>query len=466
MEKTWKKLIAGIIACIMVFSLAACAGSGTDNPGNTNNTSGNTDTNNPGGTQGNASDEEDITLTITWWGGEGRHTYTQELLNLYTELHPNIRFEAAPSGWDGYFDKLATQAATGSMPDIIQMDYLYISTFSNNTSVTDLQPDIDSGIIDVSSVAETLLNSGNVAGKQTGIPLSASILTVGYNREVLEAANVNSPKDGWTWDDYIAMNAAVAANIGKPSAMAASIGPVGDTNVFNYWVRQHGYSLFNETGTGLGFDDDTITAEFFQMWKRMMEDGVSPNPDQQSQIASLGNDAHPVVTGDAATTIDWNNVAIRTSKINPTMGIALPPTYKANDYSGLWIKPGMFFSVAETSKHKEEAAAFINWFINSEEANDIIAGERGTPVSSAVREYMINSGSLDQQTIEMFEYADKASLVAGETPAPDPAGIAEVNEAFANAGNSVFYGIATAEQAAETFRQEATAILIRHNQAG
>lgn len=459
MKKAWKKLFAVLLAGIMVFSLAACGGNGDnqDDSGNKGNT--------PGNNTPNESDGDSVTLTITWWGGESRHEYTQQLLDLYTKEHPNIHFEAVPSGWDGYFDKMATQAATGSMPDIVQMDYLYISTFSNNTSIADLQPYIDSGIIDVSGVAGALLNSGNVGGKQTGIPLSASILTIGYNREVLEAAKQDVPADGWTWEDYIALNTAVAENTGKPSAMAASIGPVGDTNVFNYWVRQHGYSLFNEDGTGLGFEDDSITADFFKMWKDMMDAGVSPNPDQQSQIASLGNDAHPVVTGDAATTIDWNNVAIRTSKVNPTMGIALPPTLKANDYSGLWIKPGMFFSVAQTSQHKEEAAAFINWFINSEEANDIIAGERGTPVSSAIREYMIGSGKLDQQTIEMFEYADKASEVAGATPAPDPAGISEVNESFANAGNSVFYGIATPEAAAATFRQEATEILVRNNSA-
>ena len=39
--------------------------------------------------------------------------------------------------------------------------------------------------------------------------------------------------------------------------------------------------------------------------------------------------------------------------------------------SGLWLKPGMFFSVSETSKVKEECAKFINWFVNSNEANSL-----------------------------------------------------------------------------------------------
>lgn len=89
--------------------------------------------------------------------------------------------------------------------------------------------------------------------------------------------------------------------------------------------------------------------------------------------------------------------------------------------------------------------------------------ERGTPVSSKVRQYMVDSGKLNDQQIEMFEYVDKAAEVAGDTPAPDPTGIAEVNEAFAKAGNSVFYGQATPEEAAASFRAEANAILERNN---
>lgn len=61
-----------------------------------------------------------VTIKITWWGGQGRHDYTQKLLDTYSQSHPNVTFEAIPSGWDGYFDKLATQAASGSMPDTVR----------------------------------------------------------------------------------------------------------------------------------------------------------------------------------------------------------------------------------------------------------------------------------------------------------------------------------------------------------
>lgn len=75
----------------------------------------------------------------------------------------------------------------------------------------------------------------------------------------------------------------------------------------------------------------------------------------------------------------------------------------------------------------------------------------------------MHSQQQSEQQKEAFEYTDKVSAVVGETPAADPSGIAEVNEAFASAGNSVLYGQLTSKEAAKQFREKANAILERNN---
>jgi multiple sugar transport system substrate-binding protein len=451
MKNTTKRLGAMFLAGTMIFSMTACGGKTESNDSAA------------GDAKVTQTENEPVTIKIAWWGSDTRHKYTQELLDLYTEKNPNVKFEASPSGWDGYFEKLSTQAASGSMPDIVQMDYLYISTYAKNNSLADMQEFIDSGVIDVSNVDENILNTGSIGGKTAGIPMSTAILSMTYNPTVIEAAGAEMPTDDWTWDEYIALNTKVAEKTGEPSALVSIIGPFGDTNPFNYWVRQHGKALFNEDGTGLGFEDDAITKDYFQMWKDMSDANVAPDLDEQSLIASVGKEALPIVTDKAATTIEWNNFAAMVSGANDKLKLALMPS--ATENNALWLKPGMFLSVAEGSKVKEECAKFINWMMNSEEANDIIGGERGTPVSSAIRDYMINKGTMTEQQIDMFEYVSKAAKVAGSTPAADPSGISEVNEAFANAGNSVLYGQVTAEEGAATFRKQATEILERNNAA-
>ena len=209
MKRSLKKLTALSMAAAMAFSLAGCS---SGNGGETTAAeAAKTDTQ----AAGTESTGEPVTLKITWWGGQGRHDYTQKMLDAYTASHPNVTFEAMPSGWDGYFDKLATQAASGSMPDIVQMDYLYITTYAKNNSLADLQQFVDDGTIDTSKIDQNLLNTGNINGKLNGMVLSSSYLSVGYNPEVLADAGVTEPDSSWTWDDFIQTAETVKEKTGK-----------------------------------------------------------------------------------------------------------------------------------------------------------------------------------------------------------------------------------------------------------
>ena len=62
----------------------------------------------------------------------------------------------------------------------------------------------------------------------------------------------------------------------------------------------------------------------------------------------------------------------------------------------------MFFSVAETSPHKELAVEFIDFFINDVEANKILFAERGVPISAKVREGL--EPLLTDVQVQMFNY--------------------------------------------------------------
>lgn len=171
------------------------------------------------------------------------------------------------------------------MPDIVQMDYLYISTYAKNNSIADLQPYIDDKTIDVSGIDEALLNSAKINGKMAGLVLSTSLVTFPYNPEVLQAAGVEEPESGWTWDDFIAMNQKL-----KDGGVsdAAVINPSLDTNLYNYWVRQHGEQLFSDDQKSLGYADDQLMADYIQMFKDAMDQDLVPTPDEMEQIETLG----------------------------------------------------------------------------------------------------------------------------------------------------------------------------------
>ena len=404
-------------------------------------------------------DDGTITLKVTWWGGQGRHEITQKLFDKYTELNPNVKFEGTPSNWDGYFGKLSTQAASGSMPDIVQMDYLYIATYANNNSLADLNTYVNSGVLDVSGIDKTLLSSGEINGKLQGVAATTSIVAIPYNTNVLKEAGIATPSQDWTWDDFVAICKEVKDKTGK---YGFGLIPGGDTNFFNYYVRQHGQSLFAADKKSLGYSDDQIFVDWISMWKDLMDYGAIPTPDEYQAIQVAGTDSSPIVTDNAAFIQEWNNFPTKVATKNSSISLLTPPIL-ANGSAGLWMKPGMFWSISSNSKHPEEAAAFISWMLNSEEANDIMMAERGTPSPAAVREYMNNSGKLNAQQIEMFEYTDLAATISGPSLPPDPQGVAEVNTAYDEAVYSVLYGLSTPEKAAATFRTKANEILSRNN---
>ena len=80
----------------------------------------------------------------------------------------------------------------------------------------------------------------------------------------------------------------------------------------------------------------------------------------------------------------------------------------------------MFFSIPATSKHPEEAAMFIDFVTNSLEANDILAAERGVPISAAVRDYL--QPKLDPMMQETFDFLVRVEADSSPVPPPDPPG--------------------------------------------
>lgn len=465
MKKRWKQLASAALAASMAVSLAACgsstggAGTGTTESGTA---TGETTTTTASAAQTEVgSSEEPITLSIAWWGGPERNEYTQKLLDLYTSKNPNITFQTSPSGWDGYFDKIATQAAAGAMPDIVQMDYLYITTYANNGSIADLKPYIDNGTIDVTNIDPVLYSSGDINGRLAGMVLSSSILSFTYNPDVLTSAGVSEPTADWTWSDFITACNQIAE---KTDAYGMETNLSDNINMLNYFVRQKGANLFSEDNKSLGYDDDAVFVEFVNIIADLVEAEAMPNPDQYAAITALGKENFPVVTGGSGFRNDWSNYATIVEKNNDTLKLITPPMGE-DQAKALWVKPGMFFSISETSSDakKQAAAEFIDWFINSEEANDIIMAERGTPVSSEIRAFLTDSGKLTPKQVEMFEFVDEAVLVCADAPAPDPAGISEISQTYQTMIYNVLYGNMTAEEAAAAFRTTVNEILERNN---
>jgi multiple sugar transport system substrate-binding protein len=402
-------------------------------------------------TASNKDSSKPIKLSITWWGSQSRHDYTQKLLDSYASKNPNITFEATPSGWDGYFDKLSAQAASDTMPDIIQMDYGFISTFSKNNTLSDLSEFINDKTLDMSDIDPNLIEMGKVDGKLAGAPISQAALALIYNPDVFAKAGLQEPTPDWKWSDFEKDMITIKEKTG-----VYGIGKLEEINYFPYWVRQYGKSLYSVDGTKLGYDDDKIFIDYVKMIQRLQDAKAMPTPDEWVQISIKGKEAEPVVTGTGGSTFDWSNYAVIVSNANPNLKLITPPSNE-DAAKAISSKPGCFFSISNSSEHKKEAAKFINWLINDEEANKIMMAERGVPASSKIREYL--KPLLSPQQKDMFDFIELAMKYSIKIDAPEPSGVAEVRKELTDAVNAVLYKKLTPEDAAKQFRQKADEIL-------
>ncbi|MCM2675359.1 extracellular solute-binding protein [Alkalicoccobacillus plakortidis] len=95
MKKKWLFLSASVLTASL--ALAACSGGATDTGG--------------GSSDGENGSDEQVKLRMSWWGSQERHDMTFKIIEMYEKENPNVKIEPEFTGWDGYFERMAAQAA-------------------------------------------------------------------------------------------------------------------------------------------------------------------------------------------------------------------------------------------------------------------------------------------------------------------------------------------------------------------
>ncbi|MNO21100.1 putative ABC transporter substrate-binding protein YesO [compost metagenome] len=433
----------GLLAVPLLLSVLSGCGGGNNN----NATATNAATNTPSETKPAATTSaEPVTLRIAWWGGDTRHSYTQQVIDMYEAKYPNVKIEPEYASFDDYWKKLAPQAAANRLPDIVQMDISYINQYGSNGQLEDLKPYLNAQI-QVGDVNENVLSTGVINEKQFGIPLGVNVLGFQYDPELLKKAGVDSIPENWTWDQYkeIAMKAK-SAGLYIDGSMAADI-------FFNYYLRTKGLALYNNDGSALGYEDDALFTDFFGMLSGLIKDGAVPSQDKLSQNKGVIEESD-IVKGTGIGVWQWSNqyVALQIA-VNRPMALAQMPGPDMN--KGLYMQPSMYWSITSNSKVKEEAAKFVDFWINDPEANNLIKGERGVPISSKIKESV--STQLTDSGKQVFKFV--ADMEPTTSPMSPPVGSPEVVALLTDLAEQMNFGKIDPAAAAAQFRKEANAIL-------
>lgn len=395
-------------------------------------------------------------LSVVWWGSQARHDRTIEVIEMYeAETDIDISYEFA--GFNDYWTRLNTQAAGDELACVIQQDYRYISEWQSRDLLMSLDQFVEEGIIDVSNIGESILESGSVDGELYALSLGSNSQTVIIDADVFEEAGLELPAADWTWADFEEIALTIHEETGK-----WAIGPtLPEIALWQSLYLGHGENVYNEDGTGLGYADDQPLIDYFNMIIRLQDAGAIPTQEESAEFIDAGPEGTPIVTERAAMDYRWSNqvIAVASAAGEDRNFILWTLPRPVDGQSQNFIKPSMFFSITSDCDNPEEAARFINFFVNDLEANEVLLAERGVPVSTVVAEHLLPL--LDPVNAATFDFLALVAEDASPIQPPDPPGAADLRDNVYTPlfVEPVLFKQISVEEGAQMLRDEAAFVL-------
>jgi multiple sugar transport system substrate-binding protein len=388
-----------------------------------------------------------VSLRFTWWGADERQKRTQQVIDLFHKAHPNITVSGEFKDWNGYWDSLSTTMAANDAPDIIQMDELYISSYAERGGLLDLNTAkkyLNTGEFDKNALA-----TGAIGGNQYGLPVGLTAYSIVVNPDLLAQYGVAMPDDStWTWDDLKKFGAQVSAASGGKVTGVQSWG--FDAGGLNIWARQAGASLYDDKGKKVTIPPDVL-ANYWSYLLDMSKTGVAPPASVTIERAAAGLNKSGTATNTSAFGTWWNT---QLTSLSAASGaklklLKLPGEAQAKGH-GAYFKPSMYWSVSARTKHPAEAALFVDFLANNDDAAKIMLTDRGVPANKKIRTAIADQ--LKDTDRAAADYLDK--ITVGSPPRVTPKGASTIEAILKRHTEQVLFGQATPEAAAKSFIAE------------
>lgn len=409
--------------------------------------------------QREVSSDEKITINIGWWGGEDRHEKINQILDMYTELHPNITFVRQYAAYGDYFTKLATQAATNTMPDCFMILPTYKMDFYNRDVLEPLQPYVDSGQLDVTDVSQSTLDACSCEDELTFISTGDTVSSLIYDQTIIEEAGMELPQSDMSYTEYVEYCEELQSKL--PEGVWAT--NYNWEHNFENHVRQHGYELISEDGTQLGYPKEVVVS-FFELYQELLEKGCGPNPEVAAE--NVGKQWLDSLEGTGRIAL-WraniNQLVIYQAQTDHKLGgcrglIADDATHKYVEM----VNPSGW-AVSKNSQYKSQIVDFINWFIHDEEAQKIFNMDLGVPASKAIQDMLISSLDVENNLVDnsIENVVDVVNEVLSDVephPGRKEGAPAIINDIDAK-WNEIMFGRMTIDEAVDAHFNDAKTIL-------
>jgi multiple sugar transport system substrate-binding protein len=293
-----------------------------------------------------------VKLRFATWDVGDDVDLQQGLIDQFNKENSDI--EVVLEAYGGEYDtKITAGIGAKDAPDIMYM--------WNYPQYKDALEPLDSYIEDKGeeykgNFYEALWNYNAVDGETYGLPVGYTTHVVYYNKDLFDAAGIEYPQAGWTWEDLQETAKKLTNKEKKITGFAFPGKP--DPYDFEMYLWGNGASYVDSKGKIDGSLNSKKSIETFNMFQNMLKEEIAITTEGWGDTEMKSGRVGMFING------AWYLEAFKEAGIN--YGVVEIPSFGDNPSASIVSSSGI--AMSKDSKHKEAAFKFME-FWTGEQAN-------------------------------------------------------------------------------------------------
>ncbi len=399
--------------------------------------------------------DEEGTLTVYMRDSSGFVAAAEDTLEKFNAMYPNVEVEirynsANNGGWGEYANKFLNQVAAGDGADVIEVAIEGFETIAARGILADLGPLMDSNaeLQTLSAdIAPGLLNAmrSPTSGELNFLPLEWNNSVVYYNMDHFDAAGLDYPQNGWTWDEFLETAQALTKRDGDTTSQYGYRIP-GHNFLLSAWFLTNGTEKLTPDWTESNVTDPAFGESLAFLHALIHEHGVSPTYED-------GHGRDQFIAGQASmfSCGHWCLPPMRDQGMR--VGVVMPPVPNAGDPLATVAGIGGI-GVLKDSPNRDLALTWVQLFAGGDFQKTIAEDFGAIPASRT----WANSA----EYLAYPENAEVFYLSADHvTPVVSPANFAQVSDIFMRNMSAYMTGSANLEDTISEMDSELTRAMRR-----
>lgn len=325
-----------------------------------------------------------VTLTVSHAWDATFLVRQQQFDQFFMKRHPNIKVTFENTPWVSYLQKYVTQAAGGSLPDLMYCHFSWAQTLIRRGLFDSVEPYIaKQSDFDLADFTKPSLGFYKNKGELHGVAYDCGPLMLFYNKNLLRKHGVGVPDETWTQDTLHAAILKASSGDSKVWGIAGTANP-GSADLAPPWLFPFGAQYANAAQTECLIDSPAAVKAMTYHYETIAKK-AAPTPAQATAVLP-----DPFTVGRATFQLNgtWATPGLDSSA-NFDWGMAPWPRGPVKQSTS---GEGSCYAITSRSSQKDAAWIYLNELISQAGMNFMWASTgRGSPARSSAWKYYTSS---------------------------------------------------------------------------